>query len=100
MSEYQLSAPGAKPSTPQPEPPVALTAAPVTLTPTTTTITMTTTASTPMPPQPRFSFDEIVTTSFAGLAPYVTINEQVNVFAVLLPTLYSIKKRKMSKYPS
>ncbi|KAL5022887.1 hypothetical protein ScPMuIL_002042 [Solemya velum] len=79
MLEYQLSAPGAKPSTPQPEPPVAMTAAPVTLPPTTTTMTMTTTASTPMPPQPRFSFDDIVTTSFAGLSPYIVINEQVTL---------------------
>ena len=63
--------------TPQPENPVALSAVTPTVT-TTTSTTTTTPGSTPsLPPQPQFAFDDINTTSLAGLAPHITINEQV-----------------------
>ena len=66
-------------STPQPENAVALSAVTPTVT-TTTSTTTTTPGSTPsLPPQPQFAFDDIITTSLAGLAPHISINEQVRI---------------------
>ncbi len=82
--EQQLSAPSRvkESSTPQPEEPLQIhmpTPTTTTALGTTVTTTSTTTATTPVaqPPQPKFGYHEVNVLSLSGLAPHVTINEQV-----------------------
>ncbi|KAL3860717.1 hypothetical protein ACJMK2_010802 [Sinanodonta woodiana] len=88
--EPQLSMPKVASTPPQPEPQLNLTqtsmnqvtfASVIPPTPMVSINSNNTPGTTPsLPPQPQFAFEDINTTSLAGLAPHITINDQIAVF--------------------